>query len=233
MRAIDGRQARRQDGFSMIEMLVTIIVMGIVSTMVLGVWFALQSSYAFSISADNSRGVARDSMARMELEIRDAAAQPDQLSVNVPSGYPYVDSAINAASGSQINFTTPFNDPSLVIEDVAYKYVVNADGKAGTLYRYKGSNPSCVDPTTDPDAIKSTLATNVVNYTAGNNVPIFTYTSYTAAGGYATSNSVSGTSALQDIVTVQIHLLIDTTPGHSPVYMDLMSTVEPRNMRHN
>jgi Tfp pilus assembly protein PilW len=217
----------------MIEMLVTLIIMGIVSTMVLTVWFALQHSYAFSIDSSSARSIARDSMSRMEREIRDAAAQPDTLSPGVGSGYPYVDSAINLAGGNQINFTTPFNDPSLIIEDVAYKYVANADGKAGTLYRYKGVNPSCVDPTTDPAAIRSVLATNVVNYTAGNNMPIFTYTSYSASGGYTTANTVSGTANLENILSVQIHLLVDTNPGHSPVYTDLMSTVEPRNMRHN
>jgi hypothetical protein len=44
---------------------------------------------------------------------------------------------------------------------------------------------------------------------------------------------VSGTANLENILSVQIHLLVDTNPGHSPVYTDLMSTVEPRNMRHN
>ena len=75
------RQARRQDGFTLIEMLVTLIIMGIVTTMVLTIWFSLQSSYAFSINSNNSRSIARDSIARMEREIRDAAAQPDTLRV--------------------------------------------------------------------------------------------------------------------------------------------------------
>ena len=170
------KHARRQDGFTMVEMLITLIIMGIVTTMVLGIWFALQHSYAFSINSNNSRSIARDSIARMEREIRDAAAQPDTLRPGVDSGYPYVDAAINLAAASQINFTTPFNDPSEVIEDVAYKYVLNSDGKAGTLYRYRATNPTCIDPTTDPTAVRSTLATNVVNYTAGNNIPMFTYT---------------------------------------------------------
>jgi hypothetical protein len=169
----------------------------------------------------------------MEREIRDAAAQPDTLRPGVDSGYPYVDAAINLAAPSQIDFTTPFNDPSLVVEDVAYKYVANAGGKDGTLYRYRATNQTCIDPTTDPTAVQSILASNVVNYTAGNNIPIFTYTSYAAGGTYTTSNTVTGTANLQNILSVQIHLLVDTNPGHSPVYMDLLSTVEPRNMRHN
>jgi prepilin-type N-terminal cleavage/methylation domain-containing protein len=227
------RHARRQDGFTMVEMVVTLVIMGVVSTMVLGIWFALQSSYAFSTNSMNAQSTARDSIARMEREIRDAAAQPDTLSPGVASGYPYVNSAINLAAASQMSFTTPFNDPSLIIKDVAYKYAANADGKAGTLYRYMATNPTTLDPTTDPSAVQSILAPNVVNYTEGNNVPIFTYTSYTVAGGYATSNSVTGTANLQNILTIQIHLLVDTNPGHSPAYMDLVSTVEPRNMRHN
>jgi len=227
------RQARRQDGFTMVEMLVTLIIMGIVTTMVLTIWFALQNSYAFSINSNNSRSIARDSIARMEREIRDAAAQPDTLRPGVDSGFPYVDAAINLAAPSQINFTTPFNDPSQVIEDVAYKYVANAGGKDGTLYRYRATNQTCIDPTTDPTAVRTILASNVVNYTAGNNIPMFTYTSYAAGGTYTTSNSATGTANLQNILSVQIHLLVDTNPGHSPVYMDLISTVEPRNMRHN
>ena len=82
------QRARRRDGFTMIEMVVTIAILGVVSTMVLGVWFALQDSYAFTTSSDSQQSTARDSMARMEREIRDAAAQPDTLRPGVDSGYP-------------------------------------------------------------------------------------------------------------------------------------------------
>jgi hypothetical protein len=33
------------------------------------------------------------------------------------------------------------------------------------------------------------------------------------------------------ILTVEIHILADVNPGHSPTYMDLISTAQPRNQR--
>jgi hypothetical protein len=33
------------------------------------------------------------------------------------------------------------------------------------------------------------------------------------------------------IMAVQIHLLVDLNPGHSPAYIDLLTTAQPRNQR--
>ena len=75
------RKAHRQPGLTLIELLTSIVILGIVSTMIITVWFALQDSYAYSVNSDSQQATARDAMARMQREIRDAASQPDTSSL--------------------------------------------------------------------------------------------------------------------------------------------------------
>jgi prepilin-type N-terminal cleavage/methylation domain-containing protein len=226
------KRARRQQGLTLVELLTSIVIMGIVSAMILTVWFALQRSYAYSINSDNQQGIARDAMARMQREVRDAACQPDILANGAQSYYPFTDAAINLATGARLDFTTPFNDPVAQILDVSYQYV-QTSSTSGTLYRYRAIDPSASIDVNDIYAAKMTLATNVMNYSQGNNVPIFTYSYIDASGNVQTTTSLGTVSQMQQILSVQIHLLIDTNPGHAPTYMDLMTTVQPRNMRQN
>jgi prepilin-type N-terminal cleavage/methylation domain-containing protein len=232
MRASLTSSIRHQRALTLVELLTVIVIMGVVSAMIITVWFALQDSYAYSVNADNSRAIARDAMARMQREIRDAACQPDTYDNGSPTYYPFTDSAINYAGGSRIDFTTPFNDPSARILDVSYQYI-QTSSSAGTLYRFRANSPTDGITANDASAAKMVLASDVVNYTQGHNVPIFTYTYIDAAGNVQTTNSMTYAYQMQAILSVQIHLLIDTNPGHAPIYMDLIGTVQPRNMRQD
>ena len=53
-----GRRARSQGGVTLIELLVSMIIMGIISTMIILVWSSLQSSYSYTVSAAQSRSTA-------------------------------------------------------------------------------------------------------------------------------------------------------------------------------
>ena len=72
------------------------------------------------------------------------------------------------------------------------------------------------------------MAKNIVN--VYNNTPLFTYSYRDAAGNVVVATSV-GAADVPRILTIEIHILADVNPGHSPTYMDLMSTVQPRNQR--
>jgi prepilin-type N-terminal cleavage/methylation domain-containing protein len=226
------KRARRQKGLTLVELLTSIVIMGIVSAMILTVWFALQRSYAYSINSDSQQAIARDAMARIQREVRDAACQPDTFSNGAQTYYPFTDSAVNLATGSRLDFTTPFNDPTAKILDVSYQYV-QTNSTSGTLYRYRAIDPNATIDVGDLYASKMTLATNIMNYSQGNNVPIFTYGYIDSSGNVQTTTSLGTVSEMQQILSIQIHLLIDTNPGHAPTYMDLITTVQPRNMRQN
>jgi hypothetical protein len=45
-------------------------------------------------------------------------------------------------------------------------------------------------------------------------------------GGAATASTNRGS-----VIAVQIHLLVDLNPRHSPVYIDLVTTAQLRNQR--
>jgi len=75
--------------------------------------------------------------------------------------------------------------------------------------------------TGDPTMV---IARNVVNGavpSAGSPTPVFEY-----FGVDGTTTSV-----LTEIATVQIRVISDLNPTHSPTYFDLMTTVQPRNLR--
>ena len=226
------KKPRRQKGITLVELLTSMVILGIVSTMIITVWFALQNSYAFSINSDNSRSIARDAIARMQREIRDAACQPDTDSNGNATYYPFSAAAVNYAAGNRLDFTTPFNDPTARILDVSYQYV-QTSSSSGTVYRYRATDPNATIAANDTNAMKMILATNVVNYSQGNNVPLFTYSYIDTSGNVQATTSLSTVSQMQQILSIQSHLLIDTNPGHAPTYMDLITTVQPRNMRQN
>ena len=116
-----------QEGLTLIELLVSIIILGIVSTMVLMSWFSLQNSYSYSINSNLQRDTARQALSRMEREIRDAQARP----------LPNTDPALYRARPYWIAFYSTFNQagnttPSLVPHMVMYRLY-----KDGTVWRFQ------------------------------------------------------------------------------------------------
>ena len=118
---------RDQSGVTLVELLVVIIIMGIVSTMILGTWFALSKAYANATESAEQRDDAQLAMERLTRELRDAQAAPaaalDPLAV----------SSIELGP-SAVRFNTTFNmaadaDPSTVPHLMRYRLV------GETLYR--------------------------------------------------------------------------------------------------
>jgi prepilin-type N-terminal cleavage/methylation domain-containing protein len=188
-----------QDGVTLMELLVAMVIMSVISTMIIVAWVALQNSYAYSVKSDDARDTARDTLSRMRREIRDAM-------VDASGNGPVV-----LADANHIEIMTAFHDPSESVQLVDYTYTQ----ATGQITRRRGTGTA------------SAVAKNVVNTAT---TPIFTYGYYDSTGDFVTSTSVSGTD-LTRIQTIEIHLLVDLNPGHSPTYMSLESTVQPRNQR--
>lgn len=189
---------------SLVELLVAMTVMTILSTMIIAVWLSLQGSYAYSVKSADARGTARDAMARMRREIRDAMTQPS-------TGL----GPVVTAENNHIQIMSAFNDVGGNVQSVDFWYRATS-GTTGNITRKRGSGAEQI------------LASNIVN--VHNNTPLFKYNYLDAAGNVLVATTVA-TADVPRILTVELHILADVNPGHSPTYMDLISTVQPRNQR--
>jgi prepilin-type N-terminal cleavage/methylation domain-containing protein len=212
---------RAQSGVTLIELLISMTVLAVITTMIITVWIGLQSSFAQSSKASWAREAARDGVTRMTEEIRDAQA----------SG---TGNAITEAGPSRIVFYSTYNlagnnvtgsDP----RQTAFVYQQTGASSSGTIYRV-------VDTTGDgtltqelayPSTYGRPIVENVVN--TETSTDIFRYSFYDADGIYRTVSPMTQSTALVRAVQIRVH--VDLNPGHSPTYIDLKTTAQPRNMR--
>ena len=220
---------RDESGLTLMELLVGLVIMSIVSTMVLMGWFAIQNSYSYTINSSEARDFANQALARMELEIRDAEAGP--------SGVAIID-----AEPTSITFTTTFNlagatDPNT--QPVLTEYYlrddppVNGQPQGQSLWRVRDDNGNGTLTDDTPVRVVKNVVNCLVPEGAHSTTDLFTYGYYSSDGAYTQVNTIpaGSTTVLSELQTVQIHLLVDLNPEHSPIYMDLQTTAQPRDQR--
>jgi prepilin-type N-terminal cleavage/methylation domain-containing protein len=231
-----------QAGLTLIEILISMIVLAIVSSMLVGTWIELQHTFAFA-QADNTAGATgRDALDRVSSELR--AAQPN------PSGTPA------SATPFVLTLTTPFVCDK---NDVTFYSAYNnsaaaADGTgpspgtgtaalrltaiwldtSGTtaqkkLYWQRDTNGNGQLDAGDKTIL---LANNVVNTAASVNKNIFQYVFRDTSGTYSTADSLTSGNVAA-LVAVNIELVVDANLADKPTYVDLVSTVLPRNAGTN
>jgi prepilin-type N-terminal cleavage/methylation domain-containing protein len=205
MRAGSGR---RQSGVTLVELLVVIVIMSIVSTMILGTWFALTKAYAGATQSAKQRDTAQLAMERLVRELRDAQGigASGGMAISPVDLGPY-----------SIRFHTTFNmlaDDDPLTAPHAVRYWLDS----GTLYRQ-------VDAGEEQAVVK-----NVVNETVG--LDLFRYYFYDGNGQLQHSDGTSNlpTNTLR-IKAVKVALAIDLQPGSSPEYMKIVNMVQLRNQR--
>jgi prepilin-type N-terminal cleavage/methylation domain-containing protein len=227
------RRARDQRGLTLIELLIGLIISGILSTMVLLGWFSMSSSYSYSIASNNARDSARQALSRMSREIRDAEAPATS-----------VEAALVRCRPRWIELYTTFNE---VGNDVATKaphlvmYRLYSDGE---LWRFEDLNNDGIGGVTDGDTYLPTeqaagegatlLCSNLVNDkvpSMSNPTALFAYSSYLPTGKIDVQNNVISFADRSKVISVQIHLLVDLNPSHSPIYADLQTSAQIRNQR--
>jgi type II secretory pathway pseudopilin PulG len=220
-------QSGGESGITLVELLVSMSILALVTTLILVSWFSLQTSFASTSRASQSREFARDAVARMTLEIRDAQA--------IGSG-----SAIATAERFKIVFYSTFNQAGnenawSAPRQTAFVYLADPDAKSGKIYRVVDGNNSgsVADELTGLPASGHVVVDNVVNCSEPDTLTktsLFRYSYYDSATGvFRTEDNVSTSTAA--IREVHIRVLVDLNPGKSPVYMDLKTTAQPRNMR--
>lgn len=212
-----------QRGVTLVELLIGITIMGILSTMIIASWFVLQSSASSASQQNIQRDDARQALSRIATEVRDTQSR---------LGY----APVQSAAANAISINTTFNnagnsDQSMLPHLVRFRY--DATGK--TVYRVEDSDGDGVLT----DEKETVLLRNVVNGQIkdkdGNPAPaaVFTYSYYTDDGHLQTvDDPVSHGISTQRIITVQIRLLVDVKPNKSPTFMDLATSVQPRNLRN-
>jgi len=230
----------RQSGMSLIELLISMIIMSVITVMILVSWFALSKSYSYSISSNEARDSAREATARLEREIRDAE------SVSTTS-----EAALIRARVRTIVVSTTFNiagnaSPLTVPRLVMYRLYpdgelwrfFDADGNgviAGVDMSADGwpDNPYLVGERAAGEGHRM-LVKNVVNDkvpSAGSPTPLFRYSYYQADGELVQATTVLGATNRRKVVSVQLDLLVDLNPARSPIYTEFQTTAQLRNQR--
>jgi prepilin-type N-terminal cleavage/methylation domain-containing protein len=216
-----------QRGISLIELLVSIVILGIVSTLLLVGWTSLQGSYANSVRSNNAQAEVRDAVSRMSREIRDA--QP--ASLTMPPSSPFT-----LAAADEIAFYSAFNNPGQRADGSGTgtlrltRFYLDTSGAAAqkTLYWQRDTNASGGFDSADRRII---LARDVVNTSVPSTSspsPLFTYGYRDGSGDFTTAATIA-TADLDEIISVQIHLIVDANLARTPTPADLQITVRPRN----
>jgi hypothetical protein len=242
-RAGVGPGVRDQRGITMVELVVSMSIMGVLTIMILVGWFALSRSYSFSLSSSDSRDMARQSVSRMAREIRDAE---NNLSAS--------DTAIVRARARWIEFYTTFNMASNEASSTAPRLVMYRLYPDGELWRFYDQNTDGTIQGVDTGVADATwpvanaldsqeqvtgeggmmMADHLVNDSipsATNPTPVFEYEHFTADGSVALDPVITGVENRAAIVAVQIELLADLNPKKVPVYATFKTTTQIRNNR--
>lgn len=223
-----GAGASDDAGLTLIEVLVVVAIGSVITGAILLSWFALGRSYALTTSSSEAREFARDAVARLARELRDA--EPDGVSP-----------ALRVVTNDEVIFTTTFNDKDneLVGSQPAltrYWYEWDDESSVGTLHRQRDTDHDGKlfendGITRDPDDRDMVLIENVMNQptTPGGDADIFRFTYVDELGNVAKAMQTVPQASLPSIYMVGVSLSVDMNPQTAPRPMDLSTTVQLRN----
>jgi len=237
-----------QAGITLVELLVSMIVLGIVTAMLIVGWVALQRASAYTVSTNYSRATLRDAMGRISSELR--GAQPTSLPTAVPS--PALQPPVTMAAPMEVRFNSSFNSsganadgsgltalrPTRVWLDTATvpSPPWNADGRTLYWQRDMDGNGSFTDAgdrsiVLARDVVNNTIAdaTNGTSYT-----PVFRYAYRPTAGASAEWTDNAGSSLdPASVIAVRVRLIVDANSTKSPNPVDITTTIRLRNASSN
>jgi type II secretory pathway component PulJ len=209
----------RESGITLMELLVVMVIGSIVSGLLVLTWISLTQAYSHTTRSSESRDDARQAVARLSREIRDAEATGGL-------------SAVTSASDRIIEFTTTFNiegntGPSPTPVLTRYEYRINSGTGEQTLHRLRNFTGDA--PPWERDDL---VISHLVNYTKSGElrvppVPPFQYGSMDSITRQITFSA--NPTLMASIKMVRIHLLVDQNDGRAPAAMDLQATVQLRN----
>ena len=242
-----GLGGRAQSGISLIELLISMVILSVVTTMLIVGWISMQRAFAFTSADNQARATARDALTRVTSEIR--AAQPGLNSFSSTTPFYLAGTTPYLCNGYDCTFYSAYNNalaysnsgasglgpatnngPVLLTAIWLDTSGATAQKPQATLYWQRDTNHT---GTLDAGDRKTVLATNVINTpTSMTTNPIFTYNLYDATNGYSTTNTLTSLN-VASVVSVQVNIVVDANISHTPRYIDLMTTVQLRNQGSN
>ena len=217
----------------MIELLISMAIMGVVTTMILGTWFALSKSYSHTTRSTEQIDSARQGISRMAREIRDAqgvlgAGVPAPFVMTSPRQIQFYSTFNMTNADTPGTSTTPLSSQPRLTRFI-YKITDESQGMGNIYMEYPGLDGQFGTA----GAVSTVLVTNVANARA--NRDVFVYSKYDPSTGdleysWPLTTPVV-TVAPSELVSVGINVLVDVNPGKSPNYTDVRTTVNPRNIR--
>jgi type II secretory pathway pseudopilin PulG len=226
-----------QAGITLMELLISMIILSIVSTMLIGAWISMQRAYASSSARNAATASVRDALDRVSSEIRTAQGVTFSASPSPSTSSPFylTGAAPYLCDANDCVFYSAYNNPDAVLNSGPYGrgqlrltaiWLDTSGTKAQkTLYWQRDTNSSGSLDAADRKVI---LAKNVVNTAAAINKPIFTY-NLRSGGTYSTVTALTAAN-VATLVSVQVDIIVDANLSHTPTYVDLRTTVEPRNL---
>jgi prepilin-type N-terminal cleavage/methylation domain-containing protein len=212
---------RSQAGFTLIEMLVTMLVTTIVFGATLSLFDVFQKNTRLDQIRAETQDNARNSMDRLSRELRNVAAPSTEASgalevaehyaitfqtVDTSSAVPEFNTTDNMRVRYCLGTSTPTNE-------ILYKQVMRWKTKAVPTLP---TATACPDPSAADFEATTRLVEHVVNRIGGQDRPLFKF-------GPSTATTVAG------IVSIEPTLYIDSNPGSRPGESQLTSTIALRN----
>ncbi len=212
---------------TLMELLVAVVILSVVTSMVLLVWSAMGDSYSMTTSSTKARELARDAVARLGRELRDA----ERLGANP---------ALTVVTTDEIVFTTTFNDPAndeVKSEPVLTRYWYEWDESTGygVLHRQRDTakNADGLYGTLDENDRDTVVLRHVLNPvdedTGDAELFRYSYVESSPSPGVVEAGPPPSAYALPTVFLVHISLSVDLNPGESPAPMDLSTAVQLRN----
>ena len=229
-------RSRSQAGITLMELLISMIILSVLTTMLIMGWMNLQGASANALKTNHARATARDALGRIASELRDA--QPATMPTASPTPT-YVPALFTEAQKYSATFRSLYNEPGAGN---------NVDGSGARLTRIwldtSGSTPQKTlfwqRDTSGDGAVGAGDRTNVLGRDVVN--PSFADasagTSFTAVFLYGYRDGANilqwtdhrDTAAeLAAIVAVRVRLIVDANLNHPPGAVDVTTTVLPRN----
>jgi prepilin-type N-terminal cleavage/methylation domain-containing protein len=239
MTARERASRRSQSGITLIELLITMVILSIVTTMLIGAWISLQRAYAFASAKNNATAQSRDAIDRISSEVRTAQGRIYTASPSPSTSTPFVVGGTSpyVCDANAITFYSAYNNPDAALNSGQYG---RGQLRLTSIWlETSGSKPQKTlwwqrDTSITPNGLDSSdrkimLASNVVNTAAVINKPIFMYNVLNSSGNISQETSLTSAN-VASLVSVQIEVIADVNITHTPTFVDLVTTVEPRNL---
>jgi type II secretory pathway pseudopilin PulG len=245
MSTLRSKRSNSQAGITLIELLISLIVLSIVTAMLVQGWINLQRASATVARTNDARSIVRDALARISNELR--GSQPTTLPTPSATGMPAAQPPLTQASPYSVTFYSAYNSsaanadgsgvaavrPTRIWLDTATAQSAPWNPQCKTLYWQRDMNSN--GSFTDSIDRKIILARNIANEYVPDPTNGTSGTSYTPVFRYAYDDGTQivwtddANSVLSAIVGLRVRLIVNIKMGGTPKYIDTTTTITMRN----